>query len=125
MAGLGKPLALQLLPEPNESDAKARITLGLQHWQHHEQYWLEQADPEQRRLALQEIRQSIALVIEAAGMLVAPTWLDALIAQSAHLALLAQDVAEPEWQMALSALFHRADYVRLQLAIAAWLHATA
>ncbi|WCH27729.1 inorganic triphosphatase [Aeromonas salmonicida] len=130
LAGLGKPLALQLLalqllPEPNESDAKARITLGLQHWQHHEQYWLEQADPEQRRLALQEIRQGIALVIEAAGMLVAPTWLDALIAQSAHLALLAQDVAEPEWQMALSALFHRADYVRLQLAIAAWLHATA
>ncbi|HGY5246393.1 TPA: inorganic triphosphatase [Aeromonas salmonicida subsp. pectinolytica] len=125
LAGLGKPLALQPLPVVNGVDAAMRITLGLQHWQHHEQYWLEQADPEQRRLALQEIRQGIALVIEAAGRLVAPTWLDALITQSAHLALLAQDVAEPEWQMALSALFHRADYVRLQLAIAAWLHATA
>lgn len=122
LAGLGKPLALQSLPAINGTDAAMRITAGLQHWQHHEQYWLEQADPEQRRLALQEIRQGVALIVEAAAPR-APVWLAALTDLSIHLALLAQASADAGWQATLSMLFHRADYVRLQLAIAAWLHA--
>lgn len=122
LAGLGKPLALQSLPAINGTDAAMRITAGLQHWQHHEQYWLEQADPEQRRLALQEIRQGIALIVDAAAPR-APVWLAVLTDLSTHLALLAQAPVDAGWQVALSTLFHRADYVRLQLAIAAWLHA--
>ena len=122
LAGLGKPLALQSLPAINGTDAAMGITAGLQHWQHHEQYWLEQADPEQRRLALQEIRQGVALIVDAAAPR-APVWLAALTDLSTHLALLAQAPADAGWQAALSTLFHRADYVRLQLAIAAWLHA--
>ena len=122
LAGLGKPLALQSLPAINGTDAAMRITAGLQHWQHHEQYWLEQADPEQRRLALQEIRQGVALIVDAAAPR-APVWLAVLTDLSTHLALLAQDPADAGWQATLSMLFHRADYVRLQLAIAAWLHA--
>jgi triphosphatase len=122
LAGLGKPLALQSLPAINGTDAAMRITAGLQHWQHHEQYWLEQADPEQRRLALQEIRQGVALIVDAAAPR-APVWLAVLTDLSTHLALLAQAPVDAGWQAALSTLFHRADYVRLQLAIAAWLHA--
>ncbi|WP_429065107.1 inorganic triphosphatase [Aeromonas bestiarum] len=122
LAGLGKPLALQSLPAINGTDAAMRITAGLQHWQHHEQYWLEQADPELRRLALQEIRQGVALIVDAAAPR-APVWLAVLTDLSTHLALLAQAPADAGWQAALSTLFHRADYVRLQLAIAAWLHA--
>lgn len=122
LAGLGKPLALQSLPAINGTDAAMRITAGLQHWQHHEQYWLEQADPEQRRLALQEIRQGVALIVDAAAPR-APVWLAVLTDLSTHLALLAQASADAGWQATLSTLFHRADYVRLQLAIAAWLHA--
>lgn len=122
LAGLGKPLALQSLPAINGTDAAMGITAGLQHWQHHEQYWLEQADPEQRRLALQEIRQGVALIVDAAAPR-APEWLAVLTDLSTHLALLAQAPADAGWQATLSTLFHRADYVRLQLAIAAWLHA--
>ena len=51
LAGLGKPLALQALPaliDLSAADAAMRITAGLQHWQHHEQYWLEQMDAEAR-----------------------------------------------------------------------------
>ncbi|MGY3911725.1 CYTH domain-containing protein [Aeromonas piscicola] len=124
LAGLGKPLALQSLPVANGVDAAMRITAGLQHWQHHEQYWLEQADSEPRRLALQEIRQGVAFIVEAAAPR-APVWLATLTDLSTHLALLAQAPADTERQAALSMLFHRADYVRLQLAIAAWLHAGA
>lgn len=124
LAGLGKPLALQSLPVANGVDAAMRITAGLQHWQHHEQYWLEQADSEPRRLALQEIRQGVAFIVEAAAPR-APVWLAALTDLSTHLALLAQAPADAGWQATLSMLFHRADYVRLQLAIAAWLHAGA
>ncbi len=122
LAGLGKPLALQSLPAINGTDAAMGITAGLQHWQHHEQYWLEQVDPEQRRLALQEIRQGVALIVDAVAPR-APVWLAALTDLSTHLALLAQASADAGWQATLSMLFHRADYVRLQLAIAAWLHA--
>lgn len=121
LAGLGKPLTLQSLPVAIGADAAIRITSGLQHWQHHEQYWLEQADPEQRRLALCEIRQGVGLIIDAAGAC-APAWLAALTDLSASLALLAQDPGDVGLQAALSTQFHHADYVRLQLAIAAWLH---
>ncbi len=124
LAGLGKPLTLQSLPVANGSDAVMRITSGLQHWQHHEQYWLEQADPEQRQLALLAIRQGVTLIVDAAATQ-APVWLAALTDLSTHLALLAQEPADTGWQAALSTLFHRVDYVRLQLAIAAWLHAVA
>ncbi|MEN9583616.1 MAG: hypothetical protein RLZZ616_622, partial [Pseudomonadota bacterium] len=124
LAGLGKPLTLQSLPVANGSDAVMRITSGLQHWQHHEQYWLEQADPEQRQLALLAIRQGVALIVDATATQ-EPVWLAALTDLSTHLALLAQEPADKGCQAALSTQFHRVDYVRLQLAIAAWLLAVA
>ncbi|MNP78629.1 hypothetical protein D3C76_1762900 [compost metagenome] len=52
----------------------------------------------------------------AATLAVAPPWLPALLIQHD---VLAQTAGEHE---ALLALLHHADLVRLQLAIAAWLH---
>ena len=42
--------------------ATERIALGLQHWQHHEQYWLEQTDAEAQGLALQQLRLGMDLM---------------------------------------------------------------
>ena len=115
LAGLGKPLAVQPLPDVGGLAAAACITLGLQHWQHHEQLWLESEGVE-RQQALAGILQGVALLSEAATTLaVAPSWLPPLLAQHASLA----QEADGE---RLSALLHGADYVELQLAIAAWLH---
>ncbi len=119
LAGLGKPLALQSLPAVTELSAVARITLGLQHWQHHEQFWLEQTDAAQQTLALQQLRLGMDLVAEAADLLPTPAWLDTLTRLGPRLALVA---GQADWQQALPALFLQADYVGLQLAIAAWLH---
>ena len=115
LAGLGKPLAVQPLPDVGGLAAAACITLGLQHWQHHEQLWLESEGVE-RQQALAGIVQGVTLLSEAAATLaVAPPWLPPLLAQHASLA----QEADGE---RLSALLHGADYVGLQLAIAAWLH---
>ncbi|EZH78238.1 adenylate cyclase, partial [Aeromonas hydrophila AD9] len=119
LAGLGKPLALQALPALTDLSAAERIALGLQHWQHHEQYWLEQTDAEAQGLALQQLRLGMDLIAEAAGMLPAADWLVELTRLGPRLALAA---GQADWQQALPALFLQADYVRLQLAIAAWLH---
>ena len=62
LAGLGKPLALQALPALTDLSATERIALGLQHWQHHEQYWLEQTDAEAQGLALQQLRLGMDLI---------------------------------------------------------------
>ena len=114
LAGLGKPLAAQPLPDVGGLDSKACITLGLQLWQHHEQLWLE-CEAEERPLALQGMLQGCDLVVEAAENLAqSPAWLPALSVQQ-HL------LAEAEEER-LSALLHGADLVGLQLAIAAWLH---
>ncbi|MGY3977496.1 CYTH domain-containing protein [Aeromonas mytilicola] len=115
LAGLGKPLAAQPLPDVGGLAAAACITLGLQHWQHHEQLWLESEGVE-RQQALPGIRQGCTLLVEAATTLaVAPSWLPQLLTQ--HALLLREGDGER-----LSALFHGVDHVRLQLAIAAWLH---
>ncbi|UNP88954.1 CYTH domain-containing protein [Aeromonas encheleia] len=115
LAGLGKPLAVQPLPDVGGLAAAACITLGLQHWQHHEQLWLESEGVE-RQQALAGILQGVTLLSEAAATLaVAPPWLPPLLARHASLA----QEADGE---RLSALLHGADYVELQLAIAAWLH---
>ncbi|MBV7415366.1 inorganic triphosphatase [Aeromonas sp. sif2433] len=115
LAGLGKPLAVQPLPDVGGLAAAACITLGLQHWQHHEQLWLESEGVE-RQQALAGIVQGVTLLSEAAATLaVAPSWLPPLLARHASLA----QEADGE---RLSALLHGADYVGLQLAIAAWLH---
>lgn len=119
LAGLGKPLALQALPALTDLSAAECIALGLQHWQHHEQYWLEQTDAEAQGLALQQLRLGMDLIAEAAGRLPAADWLDDLTRFGPRLALAA---GQADWQQALPALFLQADYVRLQLAIAAWLH---
>ncbi len=114
MAGLGKPLAVQPLPDIGGLDGKACITLGLQLWQHHEQLWLE-CGKEERQQALQGMLQGCDLVAEAAENLAqAPAWLPALRVQQRLLA----EAGEEQ----LSALLHGADLVGLQLAIAAWLH---
>lgn len=122
LAGLGKPLTLQSLPEASEFNARARITLGLQHWQHHEQLWLESRDPSLQGEALLAARQGMALIVEAADVEEQdePAWLPTLTELSSRLSSLAP--ASPGQQEALLALFHDGDYVRLQLAIAAWLH---
>ncbi|MFM5503320.1 inorganic triphosphatase, partial [Aeromonas veronii] len=44
LAGLGKPLTVQPLPDVGGRTQQERIGLGLQHWQHHEQLWLESGD---------------------------------------------------------------------------------
>ena len=114
LAGLGKPLTAQPLPDVGGLDGKACITLGLQLWQHHEQLWLECED-EERPQALQGMKQGCDLVAEAAENLAqAPTWLPALRGQQHLLAGAGEE--------RLSALLHGADLVGLQLAIAAWLH---
>ncbi|MNV90255.1 hypothetical protein D3C71_1846250 [compost metagenome] len=106
---------MQPLPDVGGLAAAACITLGLQHWQHHEQLWLESEGVE-RQQALAGIVQGVTLLSEAAATLaVAPSWLPPLLAQHASLA----QEADGE---RLSALLHGADYVGLQLAIAAWLH---
>lgn len=113
LAGLGKPLAAQPLPDVGGLDGKACITLGLQLWQHHEQLWLECED-EERPQALQGMKQGCDLVAEAAENLAqAPAWLPALRGSSAC------------WQGRGRNDFRPccgADLVGLQLAIAAWLH---
>lgn len=115
LAGLGKALAAQPLPDVSGLDDKACITLGLQHWQHHEQLWLECGE-EARPMARQGMLQGCDLVAEAAGNLAqAPVWLPALRVQQRLLA----EVGEDE---RLSALLQGAELVGLQLAIAAWLH---
>lgn len=119
LAGLGKPLALQALPVLTDLSAAERIALGLQHWQHHEQYWLEQPDAEAQGLALQQLRLGMDLIAEAADRLPAADWLDDLTRLGPRLASVA---GQADWLQALPALFLQADYVRLQLAIAAWLH---
>ncbi|AGM45768.1 adenylate cyclase [Aeromonas hydrophila ML09-119] len=119
LAGLGKPLALQALPVLTNLSAAERIALGLQHWQHHEQYWLEQTSAEAQGLALQQLRLGMDLIAEAAGRLPAADWPVELTWLGPRLALAA---GQADWQLALPALFLQADYVRLQLAIAAWLH---
>ncbi|MGY6039767.1 CYTH domain-containing protein [Aeromonas sp. AE23HZ002T15] len=116
LAGLGKALAPQPMPDPNGRDAKARITLGLQHWQHHEQLWLE-SDQAARAQALSALLQGVTLLREAATTLVpSPVWLPALLAQAARLVEVANE------EDGVFTLVHSAEYVRLQLAIAAWLH---
>ena len=119
LAGLGKPLALQALPALTDLSATERIALGLQHWQHHEQYWLEQTDAEAQGLALQQLRLGMDLIAEAVGGLPVVDWLVELTRFGPRLASTA---GQADWQQALPALFLQADYVRLQLAIAAWLH---
>ncbi|MNV38423.1 hypothetical protein D3C71_1299750 [compost metagenome] len=114
LAGLGKPLAVQPLPDIGGLDGKACITLGLQLWQHHEQLWLE-CGKEERQQALQGMLQGCDLVAEAAENLAqAPAWLPVLRVQQHLLAEAGEE--------RLSALLHEADLVGLQLAIAAWLH---
>ncbi|MGY3944910.1 CYTH domain-containing protein [Aeromonas tecta] len=116
LAGLGKPLAAQPLPDVSGLAVEACITLGLQHWQHHEQLWLE-SEGSERQQARQGLLQGATLLMEAAATLaVAPPWLAALLIQHD---VLAQAAGEDE---TLLALLHHADLVRLQLAIAAWLH---
>lgn len=116
LAGLGKVMAPQSLPDLEGRDAGARIALGLQHWQHHEQLWLE-SDGTAKAQALSGLLEGVTLLKDAAATLVgAPAWLPALLTQHAWLA---------QWggeEDALLARVHSADYVRLQLAISAWLH---
>ncbi|MFQ2092428.1 inorganic triphosphatase [Aeromonas taiwanensis] len=117
LAGLGKPLAVQPLPEASEG--KAGITAGLQHWQHHEQLWLE-GDDAVRAPALQGMLQGCALVAGAAAALSpAPAWLPELLVQQRLLAEAAGEAAS------LQTRLHDANLVGLQLAIAAWLHLNA
>lgn len=117
LAGLGKALAPYPLPDMSGLDTKACISLGLQHWQHHEQLWLESEGPT-RQQALLGILQACALVAEAAGTLAAePSWLPELLAQQTLLVQAAEGGDER-----LLTLFQQAAFVRLQLAIAAWLH---
>ncbi|WP_347006475.1 CYTH domain-containing protein [Aeromonas sp. MR16] len=117
LAGLGKALAPYPLPDVSGLDASACISLGLQHWQHHEQLWLE-SEGSTRRQARLGILQACALVAEAAGTLAAvPFWLPELLAQQASLVQAAEGGDEQ-----LLGLFQQAAFVRLQLAIAAWLH---
>lgn len=116
LAGLGKALAPQSLPDLNGLDARACITLGLQHWQHHEQLWLESGDAA-RTQARSALLEGVALLEDAGATLVdSPAWLPALLAQHAWLLQWGGDAN------AFSARVHGADYVRLQLAITAWLH---
>lgn len=115
LAGLGKALAPQPLPDVSGLDARACISLGLQHWQHHEQLWLESAGAA-RVEALSGILQACALVAEMADE-VAPGWLPALLAQQTLLVQAAEGGDDP-----LLALFQQEAFVRVQLAIAAWLH---
>jgi triphosphatase len=117
LAGLGKPLAVQPLQRIEGKDQKASITLGLQHWQHHEQLWLESGDAGEQQRALHALLEGVSLVAEAAGTLtVPPSWLADLQAQQRLMMQVAGDRAS------LHALFHHADLVGLQLSIAAWLH---
>ena len=117
LAGLGKPLAVQPLQGIEGKDQKTSITLGMQHWQHHEQLWLESGDAGEQQRALHALLEGISLVAEAAGTLtVPPSWLAGLQAQQRLMMQVAGDRAS------LHALFHHADLVGLQLSIAAWLH---
>ena len=59
------------------------------------------------------------LIAEAAGRLPAADWPVELTRFGPRLASVA---GQADWQLALPALFLQVDYVRLQLAIAAWLH---
>lgn len=68
---------------------------------------------------MQQLRLGMVLVAEAADLLPPPAWLDTLTRLGQRLALVA---GQADWQQALPALFLQADYVGLQLAIAAWLH---
>ncbi|MGU5662718.1 CYTH domain-containing protein [Aeromonas sanarellii] len=116
LAGLGKPLTVQPLPDVGGRTQQERIGLGLQHWQHHEQLWLESGDDDERQRALHALLEGVALVAEAAGALTpAPSWLPGFLVQQRLL------VAAGE-AGSLRALLHDAGMVGLQLAIAAWLH---
>lgn len=116
LAGLGKALAPYPLPDMSGLDGRACISLGLQHWQHHEQLWLE-SEGSARRQALAGMEEGMRLLAEGADMLAsAPAWLATLQAERALLAQANGDQARLEAQM------QRAEPVRLQLAIAAWLH---
>ena len=115
LAGLGKALAPQPLPDVSGLDARACISLGLQHWQHHEQLWRE-SEGATKEQACSGILQACELIAEVADE-TTPVWFPVLLAQQAAL----QQEAE-RGEQRLLALFQQGDFVRLQLAIAAWLH---
>lgn len=116
LAGLGKPLTVRPLPDMSGLDAMACISLGLQHWQHHEQLWLE-SKGSARCQALAEVEEGMRMLIEGADRLAsAPAWLAGLRVGRSALGQANSDEAQ------LASLFHRAELVQLQLAIAAWLH---
>ncbi|MFQ1744909.1 inorganic triphosphatase [Aeromonas veronii] len=122
LAGLGKPLALQALVEHEGMDGTTGVSEGLRHWQHHEQLWLEHPqDKGIQQQALAALCQGIDLVARSAAALPQPApWLPALTSLHAHLQ--AQSGEQNEWPAELADLFLYPAYVKLQLAIAAWLH---
>ncbi|NJI25098.1 CYTH domain-containing protein [Aeromonas veronii] len=122
LAGLGKQLALQALVEHEGMDGITGVSVGLRHWQHHEQLWLEHPQDEGiQQQALAALCQGIDLVAHNATALPQPVlWLPALTNLQAHLQ--AQSDEHDEWPAELADLFLYPAYVELQLAIAAWLH---
>ncbi|WP_337075149.1 CYTH domain-containing protein [Aeromonas veronii] len=122
LAGLGKPLALQVLVEHEGMDGITGIGEGLRHWQHHEQLWLEHPqDKGIQQQALAALCLGIDLVARSAATLPqAAPWRPALTSLHAHLQ--AQSDEHDEWPAELADLFLYPAYVELQLAIAAWLH---
>lgn len=122
LAGLGKPLALQVLVEHEGMDGITGVSEGLRHWQHHEQLWLEHPqDKGIQQQALAALCQGIELVARTAATLPQPApWLPALTSLHAHLQT--QSDEHDEWLAKLADLFLYPAYVELQLAIAAWLH---
>ena len=125
LAGLGKPLALQVLVEHEDIDGITGVSEGLRHWQHHEQLWLEHPQNEGvQQQAFDALCQGVDLVARSAATLPQPApWLPALTSLHAHLQTRPNE--HDEWPAELAALFLCPDYVELQLAIAAWLHSAA
>ena len=125
LAGLGKPLALQVLVEHEDIDGITGVSEGLRHWQHHEQLWLEHPQDEGvQQQALSALCQGIDLVARSAARLPQPApWLPALTSLHAHLQTRPNE--HDEWPAELADLFLYPAYVELQLAIAAWLHSAA
>ena len=120
-AGLGKPLTVQPLPDVGGRTQQERIGLGLQHWQHHEQLWLESGDDDERQRALHALLEGVALVAEAAGALTpAPSWLPGLLVQQRLLAVAESEIAAAQEQILLlgrkTAMERIASFLLLQAA---------
>ncbi|MGL4249707.1 MAG: inorganic triphosphatase [Aeromonas sp.] len=124
LAGLGKPLALQALSDVAEGTATAAISAGLNHWQHHEQLWLEHPqDDSVQQQAIAALCQGIDLVARSAAKQPQPApWQPVLTSLQTHLQT--RPNGHDEWPAELADLFLYPAYVELQLTIAAWLHSS-